>query len=286
MMYRRIRGFTLVELLVVVGIISLLISILLVALTKARQQANLVNCSSQLRQMGAALDIYCSENKGMLPWGTFARNATPDNAETLWSWPFTLSEIMNRNVLGSDGKVHKLSPVFRDRDTVSGLDNPNWVCHYTVNPKLLYCTQLSAPKSQRRITNVKHTSDVFVIWDAPQCADAADHYNAYLSADAMDEWAWYNDGLNIDNPAVLTPGLPIFPGKLGVAGNGTGAALQKQMNYDPPNAVDPNGWTSHFRFRHLNNKTLAAVCLDGHVETRNVGSVTRRDVYTNTPQMY
>jgi hypothetical protein len=56
------------------------------------------------------------------------------------------------------------------------------------------------------------------------------------------------------------------------------------MNYDPPNAYLPLGWTSHLRFRHMNNTTLSALCLDGHVETRLVGQVTRKDIYTNSPQ--
>lgn len=73
-MHRR-KGFTLVELLVVIGIIAILISVLLPALSKARDQARITQCLNNQRQIFTAVSMFANEHRGMVP-GSGAKDAT------------------------------------------------------------------------------------------------------------------------------------------------------------------------------------------------------------------
>jgi prepilin-type N-terminal cleavage/methylation domain-containing protein/prepilin-type processing-associated H-X9-DG protein len=87
---RRRKAFTLVELLVVIGIIALLISILMPALNKARQQALTIKCASNLHNMGIALTMYTQQ------FGYYPGHAAFDNG-IYAIWPTRLRNLMNND---------------------------------------------------------------------------------------------------------------------------------------------------------------------------------------------
>jgi len=74
--FRRQRGFTLVELLVVIGIIAVLISLLLPSLNKAREAAKRTMCLSNLHQIHLMLVMYANANKDQVPLG-YSGSGTP-----------------------------------------------------------------------------------------------------------------------------------------------------------------------------------------------------------------
>lgn len=71
------RAFTVVELLVVIGIIAVLLAILLPALEKAREHAYLAKCATNLRSIGQSLAVYANENRGAYPRTMYAPDAPP-----------------------------------------------------------------------------------------------------------------------------------------------------------------------------------------------------------------
>src|SRR5829696_4893447 len=81
---RHRAGFTLVELLVVIGIIAILVALLLPSLQKAREAANRVRCASQLRQIGQWVAMYAAAHRNFMPIGWISQDSYSPGTSTIW----------------------------------------------------------------------------------------------------------------------------------------------------------------------------------------------------------
>jgi prepilin-type processing-associated H-X9-DG protein len=113
---RRLGAFTLVELLVVIGIIAVLIGVLLPALQRARESGRIVACASQMRQIGLAIEMYTVDHAGVYPPAVFYDNWMSNAATTYMparsvGWDGLLRKSLGRQDLDSRGAATR--PVFQ-----------------------------------------------------------------------------------------------------------------------------------------------------------------------------
>jgi prepilin-type N-terminal cleavage/methylation domain-containing protein/prepilin-type processing-associated H-X9-DG protein len=167
-------GFTLVELLVVIGIIAVLVSILLPTLSRVRQSAQSLKCLSNLRQLGLAFHMYASANNQYLPYPTTTLvNKDPEQG---YLWFNAIDPYLGANKKGQEKrkgvaadrtyKTYKQCPVYElfEGDLTSGYqgNTKEFARTYKMNSHLRH----TYPKAwYARITDVKRSSEFVLIGD-------------------------------------------------------------------------------------------------------------------------
>jgi prepilin-type N-terminal cleavage/methylation domain-containing protein/prepilin-type processing-associated H-X9-DG protein len=246
---RRHKAFTLVELLVVIGIIAILISILMPALNRARMSANLVKCQSNFRQIYSAIIFYVNENKGMLPrssgadWGPMGTNAGTF---------IRLSELMGTKI--DDETVDPLNPVFvcvhADADGRL-VWAPHLIRTVQFHPRAFpgydQLAQLPREYPQRKLSSIKNSAEKIAFYEGPQIPI----WNMTSEPESifLDGWRWNWGHMYADPPA-------------------DGNMSRWNDPIETGSNRDDGWWRCSMRFRHMRNTVTPVAFFDGHVEAR------------------
>lgn len=278
---RTLQAFTLVELLVVIGIIAVLISILLPSLARARQAANNIACQSNLRQIGQGLLMYCEDNKDQVPWGVapswipWSRAIAPYlGASTEDVWALTLPQVLMcpEVVPQASPRLHySANPrVFSSRDFVASTDPLNFWDNDTNTPPM-------------KLRQIRPSAETGIIWDAPLFVNGtheSDEWEAIPVSMWMDNWCYGNSwqqymcrnrDTGVDNSTVWGASTPADAAK---------------RNYDPATSKwgvwDWDDAKMHgFRYRHMQDSSLNMLFADGHVQSFKLGEIRRRDFFVS-----
>jgi prepilin-type processing-associated H-X9-DG protein/prepilin-type N-terminal cleavage/methylation domain-containing protein len=236
-------AFTLVELLVVIGIIALLISILLPALSKARNSAKTMACLSNLRQLGQATAMYAGENKQYLPYPT-----TTLGEQCLWfnaldPYLQATEDHSDRTgvAAGRNYKKYKQCEVYDSFDGGKFSGAQDTTKEFSRTFKMNSLLRHNDPVSQAKITEVRQNSE-FVLF--------GDGVSLDLTGPIDSQWENGQFSMEVNDITQANPALRHNGGAniLFVDGHASNTVLKtitKNLR-SPQNAMTVKSWESEY----------------------------------------
>lgn len=295
------RAFTLVELLVVIGIIAILIAILLPTISSANKQAKTTACAASLRSLGQALTGYASENRGHYPWGYYATGAsitadvnagdTDPNAGVYVWWSVIRGYMRGKGAPMDNSTVdHNGGTLTRFMEAFNcpvGLDRSAG-CDFIANGAVLVQRDLEAgstishPKNRAfggkplKMTDVY--PDTFLLWDGPELAQVDPPYSRqYVISYTIDNAPNTAKALVTNGGLLATPNKPSW--RYRNADSNDRRIEPKQWANETPiytglneevTNLNVNSTAGGIRFRHGRNDKANFLAADGSVKTLGV----------------